>query len=228
MAETKTPELVKRVVTALFATYTTVRADLVGNPREVVLTADRGELIELPQIEADRLEALDAVAPEGVAVHDDAARRAALLDAYRAERGDSEALERALARAVNPLDVQQPATSVQQSVTSPGLGAAPVGTVVTGDTGAADDQPPADTTPEGGTGAVRADAPDVRAIEVGGLAEWIKSERPNGDDTVALAEGDAELAAKVLEAERVATGNDPRKGVERKLTALADTSGGDE
>jgi hypothetical protein len=32
----------------------------------------------------------------------------------------------------------------------------------------------------------------------------------------------------VLEAERAATGNDPRKGVERKLTALAGTSGGDE
>lgn len=107
----------------------------------------------------------------------------------------------------------------QPSVSPPGGGAAPVGTVVTGDTGAPDTPPPADA---GTLQIVRVDAPDVGEASVAELASWIEAESPNAADTVALAEGDPARAAKVLEAEQSATGGDPRKTVEGPLQKIID------
>ena len=52
------------------------------------------------------------------------------------------------------------------------------------------------------------------------LAEYIEQNHPNVDDTIALAKGDPEAAARVLEAEGIATGGDPRAGVTKGLTAI--------
>jgi hypothetical protein len=52
------------------------------------------------------------------------------------------------------------------------------------------------------------------------LTEYIEQNHPNVDDTIALAKGDPEAAARVLEAEGIATGGDPRSGVTKGLTAI--------
>jgi hypothetical protein len=51
------------------------------------------------------------------------------------------------------------------------------------------------------------------------LAEHIKSNRLTVEETVALAGDDADSINKVLDAENIATDNDPRKGVEVALEA---------
>jgi hypothetical protein len=51
------------------------------------------------------------------------------------------------------------------------------------------------------------------------LADYIKRNRLNVEDTVALAGDDTESIEKVLDAENIATDNDPRKGVEAALEA---------
>jgi len=79
-------------------------------------------------------------------------------------------------------------------------------------------QPPVQSAPATG-GIVRSDV-DVEGWPVATLAAWISDETPNAEDTIALAEGDSLKAAKVLEAEQMATGGDPRKGVETALRKL--------
>jgi ABC-type transport system substrate-binding protein len=54
-------------------------------------------------------------------------------------------------------------------------------------------------------------------------AEWIKTSKPTVDETVAEAEGDPEKAKQVLEAENVATGGQPRRGVVDGLTQLIES-----
>lgn len=72
------------------------------------------------------------------------------------------------------------------------------------------------------------DAPDAAQADVGELAAYIDAESLNAAQTVSLAEGDPALAAKVLEAERVAHGDDARSTVERPLSKLAaKAEGGD-
>jgi len=51
------------------------------------------------------------------------------------------------------------------------------------------------------------------------LAEYIKSNKLTVEETVALAGDDADSINKVLDAENIATDNDPRKGVESALEA---------
>jgi hypothetical protein len=52
------------------------------------------------------------------------------------------------------------------------------------------------------------------------LAAYIRDEKPNADDTVALAQGDPAKARIVLEAETAANGGEPRKGVESALEKI--------
>jgi hypothetical protein len=65
---------------------------------------------------------------------------------------------------------------------------------------------------------------DVASMDAPTLAEYIKEHKLNIDSTVALAGDDAESIQKVLDAENIASDNDPRAGVvsklEAKLTAL--------
>jgi hypothetical protein len=52
------------------------------------------------------------------------------------------------------------------------------------------------------------------------LVQYIETNKPNVDDTIALAQGDPDAAKRVLEAEDEATGGDPRSGVTKGLTAV--------
>jgi hypothetical protein len=75
----------------------------------------------------------------------------------------------------------------------------------------------ADATPEG-DGTVSSDDP-------ASLAEWIKSSKPTVDETVDAAEDDPERAAKLLEAENLATGEQPRRGVVEGLNEIIKDKG---
>jgi hypothetical protein len=66
---------------------------------------------------------------------------------------------------------------------------------------------------------------DVSSLGEYELAEYIKGANPSGKEltvgeTVALAEGDKDLAHRLLQAENIATDGEPRKGVETGLTAI--------
>jgi hypothetical protein len=52
------------------------------------------------------------------------------------------------------------------------------------------------------------------------LAEWIENDKPTVQEVVDAADGDPELADRLLDAENSATGNDPRKGVVEGLAAV--------
>lgn len=62
---------------------------------------------------------------------------------------------------------------------------------------------------------------DVASADVAAIAKAIDSQNLNAGQTVALAQGDPNLAAKVLEAERTASGGDGRSTVVKPLKRLA-------
>jgi hypothetical protein len=68
--------------------------------------------------------------------------------------------------------------------------------------------------------AAQENALDVRGASVEELAEWIKSEKPTVNEVVQSSEGSGDLARKLLEAESLATDEDPRKGVVDGLTQV--------
>jgi len=74
----------------------------------------------------------------------------------------------------------------------------------------------------GGEGEEAAPAELAAGDEMGvhELAQHIETNHPNVDETVALAKGDPEAAKRVLEAEGIATGGDPRAGVSKGLAAI--------
>jgi len=209
------PATVKRRVSALMATYHAIITDVAGNNVATIKTADRGEEIELVKSEEDRLDGLGALAEPGKSADETQAEADARLDAYRAARGDQSAVARAVERAVAPSPGQTEPVQPPDTVSPPGIGAEPRGDYTKGDRGAEDIIPVGDTLSDGGI--VRLDAPDVATATVSEIADWISAEGPTVDETVALGEGDPDLSAKVLEAEGVATGGSPRKGVESKL-----------
>jgi len=57
------------------------------------------------------------------------------------------------------------------------------------------------------------------------LAEYIQENRPNVHETIALAGGDPEVAARVLEAEELATDGDSRAGVVKGLNEIIEKGG---
>lgn len=136
-----------------------------------------------------------------------------------------EAIEEVLARALNPLDVVREDFGAPLSVSPPSMGAEPRGDFTKGDTGVDPaDQPPPLGTPTVDMGSegtlLRTDAPDVD--DTAALSQFIADERLNAQETVALAEGDPERARAVLEAEKAATGQDPRKSVVEPLQKIID------
>jgi hypothetical protein len=52
------------------------------------------------------------------------------------------------------------------------------------------------------------------------LIDWIKKDKPNAHEVVDAAEGDPDLARRLLDAEDAATGGDSRKSVVSGLTAV--------
>lgn len=65
------------------------------------------------------------------------------------------------------------------------------------------------------------DAPDVESASVEDIAQYIDQASLTAPQTVALARSRPDLAAKVLEAERVSSGGDPRAPVRKPLERLA-------
>lgn len=63
---------------------------------------------------------------------------------------------------------------------------------------------------------------DVREMSDAELASWIKTDRPTGSEVVDLADGDATLAERLLNAERTATNGKPRQIVTKGLTSVMD------
>jgi hypothetical protein len=67
---------------------------------------------------------------------------------------------------------------------------------------------------------------DIEAVaggtstDVAQLAEWLRTEGPTADETVAAAEDDPAKAQAILDAEKLATGNEPRKTVEKALNKI--------
>lgn len=88
-----------RVVKVLSAIYFEPSKDALGAETTKVRTATRGQEINLTAEEEARLDAAGALLPAGSSSRDAQARADALIDAYRAERGDPEALQRHVARA---------------------------------------------------------------------------------------------------------------------------------
>jgi hypothetical protein len=209
----------QRQVRAVFANYKVKTATGVG-----LKTAPRGAFIDTASLadgEIERLERNGALMPQGREV-------------------DPDRLEETLARALNPMDVAPIDYGAPPDVAAPPLGAVPRGEHTTGDTGVDPaDQPPPPVTGtvtlgqgtseemealarlrSEGENAPRTDAPDVE--DTAALSEFIRDERLNVSETVALAEGDPDRARYVLEAEKAATGQDPRKGVAEPLQKIID------
>lgn len=171
---------VDRVVRHLSTLYFTDGDNPVtGKPTRLVHTARRGDVISLPPDEVRRLENLGALLPKGKKPEDAEAEHAAVLDEYRARRGDTDALNRHNDRVL----AQRPSSG------------------------------------EGGIVDVTV---DVENDTVKAIADYLRESKPNADDTVALAEGDARKAEKLLEAENIASGQQPRKTVERDLSKIID------
>lgn len=212
-----------RQVRAVFANYRQKITKLDGTPGVGIRIAQRGTTIDTATLadgELERLERNGALIREGGEV-------------------PADRLEEALTRAVNQADVVREDFGSPPTVAAPGMGAEPRGDYTKGDTGV----DPADNPEPLVTGTVtlgqgtseeqaalerlraqpnspRTDAPDVE--DTAALSEFIKSERLNAGDTVALAEGDPDRARLVLEAEKAATGQDPRKSVAEPLQKIID------
>lgn len=183
MADTAEITTARREVLAVFVTYKTVRQNLLGEKRIVPATAYRGDTVELGPDDEARLDALGALVPKDSG-----------LSAQQIVDGQ---VERALARAINPLDRPPLTESVQVSVSPPGLGAAPAG---------------------GGSSEVETQPPSVQSDSE--LIEFVSNN--NVTDVVAAAGDDPALAARLLDAERAAAGDgEPRKTVVEGLEKVA-------
>lgn len=67
---------------------------------------------------------------------------------------------------------------------------------------------------------------DVATVEE--VAEWIRTSKPTIDETVAAAEDDPMKARKLLDAEHLVTGRQPRQGVLNGLNTIIRGEGGGE
>jgi len=81
--------------------------------------------------------------------------------------------------------------------------------------GAVMDLDDADNLPE-----VEDEVLDPVTASIDELAEWIRQEKPTVNAVVQATDGDPDVAAKLLEAEGVATDGDPRDGVVKGLSAV--------
>lgn len=61
---------------------------------------------------------------------------------------------------------------------------------------------------------------DVATATPETLAEWIEEDEPTVDETVAAANDDPNVAQRLLDAEHLATGDEPRKGVVEGLNRI--------
>lgn len=225
MADAQMPDTKPYRVVGVGATYQKP-VEALGENGEVKIVngpalALRGEVIDLIPFEARRLEALGAVRP---------AEDAPSYDEMSDEDLTANATERRL-------DVRGSAVdgSVRREDLINALMIHDQGIGVTGGTVGATTTPgnvalaqsgtsELENTYQGGEGSEPspAGAPDAHTESVQAIASWIQNEKPNIDDTVSIAGDSPTAARKVLEAESVATGGDPRSGVESRLSRLAE------
>lgn len=66
---------------------------------------------------------------------------------------------------------------------------------------------------------------DVENASTAEISEFLVAEKPNEDETVALAEDQKSNAEKLIAAENMATGQQPRKGVIKRLQDIVDANG---
>jgi hypothetical protein len=193
----------KREVLGVWVTYRDVRTNLLGEKIIVPETGYRGEEVELFEEDEKRLDSLGQLVPKdtGLSAHEIAEQR----------------LEATLARALNPVDVVPPPEPINIAVSPPSLGATPLG--AEGDVIEVGGEPGGKTTMSEGSSVAAREA--LRDGDSEKLAEIIRSERPNAGDTVALAGGDPDKAAVVLEAENAAHDGDGRATVVGPLEKIA-------
>lgn len=203
MVETQT-----RTVAHVFANYRD-EVERGGKTRTIARSAKRGQQVTLSAAEAERLDSLGALVPKG----EDGA------DLFNPHTAAAELRDRILSAATTRAEGLAAALPAQLTVSPPSLGVAPVGDVVTGDTGGDPVQPPGVVTPLSGVG--DAVSIDVAEAGPGQIADHIRDEKLNASDTVALAGDDPALAAKVLEAEQLAHGGDARSTVVGPLEKIA-------
>lgn len=65
---------------------------------------------------------------------------------------------------------------------------------------------------------------DPALASVEELAEWIEEDKPTVNDVIEAAGGDPQVASRLLDAENLATGNQPRAGVVEGLSKVAGRS----
>jgi len=65
------------------------------------------------------------------------------------------------------------------------------------------------------------DTLDVSSASVEELASWIEEDKPTVNEVLEAAGGDPATASKLLDAENLATGNQPRQGVVEGLSKIA-------
>ncbi len=103
----------KRVIRVLSALYFSPTVDpFTGNEIRQVLEASRGQEVELVASEEERLDSLYALLPKGSNPEDAAIEQAAHLDLYRGQRGDMEAMGRALNRAGGSVVSHDPSAGI--------------------------------------------------------------------------------------------------------------------
>lgn len=67
---------------------------------------------------------------------------------------------------------------------------------------------------------------DLEAASPAEVSEWIKDTKPTEDQMVEASNDQAVLAQKLIEGERLATGDQPRKGVQKRLQDIIDANNG--
>lgn len=193
---TQTQKKVKRTIRAVFAQYRETRTDLLDNDREIVATARRGETVEVAESEAKRLDALGSTE-----------------EAFAAQA----VMDRALSADVPTA----PDADARITASPPGRGVAPAGELVLPHGGEGSGAPVPD--PEaGGTTTTTTASFDARGASLDEVTAWLRDSSPNATQTVEAANGDAEAAEVLLEAERIVRDGDPRSTVTGPLQKVVD------
>lgn len=74
--------------------------------------------------------------------------------------------------------------------------------------------------PQGQIEAAEGEGVNFKELGAPEMAEYLEDNQPNVDETLALVEGDADAARRLLEAENIVTDNDPRAGVEKGIERI--------
>jgi hypothetical protein len=180
----------RREVLGVFVSFKALRKNALGDERIGIVTADRGEIVDLFEDDEARLDSLDMLVPKG--------------SSKNAGQLAEELRQRAISRAVSfdregfpePIPVETP-----QAPLADRAGLEPIGQ-------------------DGSLEAARR----AGSGDVEGVAEFITAEKPNAQDTVALAGDDPGRARVVYDAENAAHGGDGRVTVLEPLQKIIDQS----